>query len=112
MEQKNMEKIEVLVKRWGIPLQLIMTMEECAELSVVCSKLLRTEVKREKLVDALADMYVMLQTVAGIYGVTGEELEAVAGNKLDIGLAKPYPEEPNAEKNASQEPAKEETAGE
>lgn len=109
MEQKNMEKIGVLVNRWGIPLQLIMTMEECAELSVVCSKLLRSEVKREKLVDALADMYVMLQTVAGIYGVSGEELEEVAGKKLDIGLSKPAPEPPDAPapEEAKEEPAKE-----
>ena len=88
MEQANIEKITTLVERWGVPLQLILTMEESAELTKLCSKLLRGPVQRPDIVDNLADTYVMLQTMCLIYGVNSQELEAVAGNKLDIGLSK------------------------
>ena len=106
MEQKNLEKIDTLVRRWGVPLQLILTMEEASELATVCSKVLRGYGTREKLVDSLADMYVMLQTMCMVYGVTPEELEAIAGNKLDTGLAKPYEEQ--QEKPQGEPPVEEE----
>ena len=92
MEQKNIEKIDVLIKRWGIPMQLVIANEESAELSKACSKLLRGRLSREELIDALGDMYVMMQTMCMIYNVSIDELEMVATKKLDEGLAVPYEE--------------------
>ena len=92
MEQKNIEKIDVLIKRWGIPMQLVIANEESAELSKACSKLLRGRLSREELIDALGDMYVMMQTMCMIYNVSIDELETVATKKLDEGLTVPYEE--------------------
>ena len=92
MKKENLEKIKELVARWDVPLQLLLTMEETAELSVTCSKLLRGfAVSREQLVDKVADVYVMLQTMCMLYGITEEELDKVASAKLDKGLAVPAP---------------------
>ena len=93
MEQRNVDKINALIQRWGVPMQLIMTGEEMAGLIHVCSKLLRGSVSRAVLVDALADAYVMLQTMCMIYNVRGEELEAVITAKLDRGLQVPLPQQ-------------------
>lgn len=92
MEQKNIDKIDVLIRRWGIPMQLVIANEESAELSKACSKLLRGRLSRDELVDALGDMYVMMQTMCMIYGVSVDELEEIATKKLDEGLAVPYEE--------------------
>ena len=90
MKEKNLEKIHELIARWDVPLQLLLTMEESAELSVICSKVLRGfRVPREQIVDNVADVYVMLQTMCMLYGITEEEIDSIASEKLDSALAVP-----------------------
>lgn len=87
MEKQNVEKIVALINHWGVPSQLVIAMEEAAELQVVCSKVLRYPLKKDAIVDALGDSYVMLQTLCTVFGVSREDLEAVATAKLDKAIA-------------------------
>lgn len=96
MEQKNINKIIALTQRWGTQMQFVLTVEEAAELCVACCKILRGGAPRPVVVDALADMYVMLQTMSIVAQVSPEELEAAATHKLDIAMAKSFPPESGA----------------
>ena len=88
MEQHNIDKIDMLIKQWGVPMQLVIAMEESAELSVICSKLIRGTVSRENVVGALGDAYVMLQTLCMVLDVSPEELERIATDKLERAISK------------------------
>ena len=50
---------------WGMPAQLVMLMEECAELQQACSKLYRRGIRARKvrLVEELADVEIMMAQV-------------------------------------------------
>ena len=57
---------------------MVITMEECAELSTVCSKILRTadvEQRRTQLVEELGDVYCMIQLMQEHDVVSWQELE-------------------------------------
>ena len=86
MRQENVEAIKLLIKHYGPASQYSLAMEECAELSVICSKLLRGDVPREKVVDAIADVYTMIQVLVIIGNVEPSELEDVAFVKLQNAL--------------------------
>lgn len=91
MEQKNIEKIGVLIQRWGIPMQLIIATEEAAEIQKIYCKLLRGYgLPREILIDALADNYIMLQTIVQMYGFSAEEIEAAVNGKLERAIQVPF----------------------
>ena len=113
MEQSNIEKIGVLIQRWGIPMQLVIATEEASEIQKVYCKLLRGYgLPREILIDALADNYIMLQTVVQMYGFTGEEIEAVVNRKLEKALQvpntpPPQPNPPQLNEKPTEEPQKE-----
>ena len=86
MTKENLKKISILIDRWGVASQLVMTIKEAGRLQVVCSKILRGKIPRTELVDALGDMYVMMQTLCTMYGITGDDLDRIATKKLDYGM--------------------------
>lgn len=60
---------------------MVITMEECAELQMVCSKILRqatVDKKHKELVEELGDVYCMLQLMQEHDIVSWEELESRA----------------------------------
>lgn len=87
MRQENVEAVRKLIDYYGANFQYGLAMEECAELSVVCSKLRRGGVPRETVVDAIADVYVMIQALVLIGDVDASELEDIAYKKLQNALA-------------------------
>ena len=87
MRQENVDAVKKLIDYYGVNFQYGLAMEECAELSVVCSKLRRGDVPRDKVVDAIADVYVMIQALVLIGNVDPSELENVAYQKLQDALA-------------------------
>ena len=105
MQQKNIEKIGALIQRWGIPMQLIIATEEAAEIQKIYCKLLRGYgLPREVLIDALADNYVMLQTVVQMYGFTSDDIEKVVNAKLERAMQVPVNPPQNQEPQASELP--------
>lgn len=65
-----MDIYEKAVKKWGEDLQIVMMMEECAELIQACSKYLR---KKDignimKLKEEIADVSIMLKQFEYIFG--------------------------------------------
>ena len=111
MEKHNIDKIGALINYWGVASQLTIAMEEAAELQVVCSKLLRGQVDRKVVVDALGDSYVMLQTLCIIFGIMPEELDKAATEKLELAMSKTFPPE-GQQQDAPAEPAAEEKSAE
>jgi NTP pyrophosphatase (non-canonical NTP hydrolase) len=58
------------VRKWGKPLQIIMVMEECAELTKECSKILRNNCyppDQLRLGEEIADVSIMLEQLAQMF---------------------------------------------
>ena len=84
----NKEKIETLIGRWGVSLQLLITMEQCSQLSTECSHWMRWSNNQSKLVERMADMQIMIQTLQQVFGVQDAELQNVIDRKLEGALKK------------------------
>ena len=84
MELANVEKILEITKRIGPNGQLLNVIRECSEMQILLSELLQGgQVNRTVFAEAIADLYVMTNMLAQMYQIPGEELENIAGLKLD-----------------------------
>ena len=85
LNQENREKCRQLLEHYGVLTQLHMQIEECGELIVAICKLFRggpvADVKGE-----MADVYVMLEQLCEMYGISQEEIDEIATAKLDRAL--------------------------
>ncbi len=82
LSKENREKCRKLLDHYGALPQLHMQIEECGELIVAICKLFRggpvADVKSE-----MADVYVMLEQLCEMYGISQEEIDEIATSKLD-----------------------------
>ena len=67
---------ELAVSKWGYGPQLVILIEECAELVKEACKVLRGNERQDKFIEELADVCVMCKQMQLILQVSDEELEA------------------------------------
>lgn len=63
--------------------QLVVAIEECAELQKELCKGLRGKLNRTALAEELADVCIMANQVAAYYGITIDELKFIMNQKLN-----------------------------
>lgn len=80
------EKIKELIRRWGVPLQYVLAMEQCSQLATEISHQLRWGKNRQNVVSRVADMLVMIDTIKILLNIDDAEIEKVKEAKLDIAL--------------------------
>ncbi len=72
-EKTKISLYQEALNRWGLPFQLLMLMEECAELIHAASKLVRSKTfsayKIERLVDEIADVEIMTEQIKFAYAI-------------------------------------------
>lgn len=85
------ETLEKCIKKWGIPAQLDMVVEECAELIDAIQKLKRKRVTIEKVMEETIDVQIMLEQIEYIYrdhqplGLWGHlKLSAIRNLEIDL----------------------------
>ncbi|MBO5604473.1 MAG: hypothetical protein J5915_03715 [Acidaminococcaceae bacterium] len=88
MPQKLKDMIKNLIDRWGWELQLIITMEQCCQLSTECSHWMRWGNNSEKIEERLADMLIMCETLKMMFRFDEDELRRIMERKLTEGLKK------------------------
>ena len=71
------------VVRYGIQLQSIVAMEECAELQKEISKLLRGSGARTHLLEEMADVIICIKQLQLMYNLDDEDLILTINQKLD-----------------------------
>lgn len=57
-----------VINKWGMDAQLFMVMEECGELLSVLSKAKRNRSSRAEIITELADVSIMIEQMAVLYG--------------------------------------------
>ena len=80
------EKIKELIRRWGIPLQYVLTMEQCGQLAAEVSHQLRWGKNRQNVVARIADMLIMIDTLKILLHIDDKEIEQVKEAKVDVAL--------------------------
>lgn len=88
IKQASKDKIQMLIERWGIPLQLLITMEQCSQLSTECSHWLRWERDKNRVIERMADMQIMIETLQQVFDVKDNDLQTVIDYKLAEALKK------------------------
>lgn len=78
----NKELIKETINKYG-NLQLIVCMEELAELTQAISKELRGKHNQEHLLEEVSDVYLMLENLKLIYNLTDEDIEKVIKEKQE-----------------------------
>jgi len=71
------------VLTYGIHMQSVVAMEECAELQKEISKLLRGSGTRTHLLEEMADVAICLKQLQLMYNIDDEDLHLVIRQKLD-----------------------------
>lgn len=74
MKEKNREIYRECVVLWGTQAQLLMVIEECSELQKEICKHFRGEYNRDKILDELTDVRLMLDQLEYIFKFTEKEL--------------------------------------
>ena len=69
---EDVHKKDILT--FGHNSQLQIAAEECSELNKECIKALRGKLRREKMVEEMADVLIMIKHLAIMFNVTDEEL--------------------------------------
>jgi len=84
MKLTNDQKLEFVVNKLGTQNQLKKTIEEMAELIVELSKTLDNNERTDKLIDELADVQVMLDTLINVvYKKYKKAIDEVYNNKIE-----------------------------
>lgn len=85
---QNKEDIRILVDRWGDDLQFLIAMEQCSQLATECSHWLRWRNNPDKIAERVADMYIMLETLAQVMDIDRGLLQKCVDDKLRKALEK------------------------
>lgn len=88
MPQNLKDMIKTLIDRWGWDLQLLITMEQCSQLSTECSHWMRWGNNSEELEERLADVLIMCETLKMMFRFDEDELRHIMERKLTQGLKK------------------------
>ena len=90
LTQKQKRILEQARQTYGDSAQILVANEELCELAAVCAKFPRYSDREEakqklhdKAVDEVADVFVILEHVINIFGLTEEELTNRVGSKID-----------------------------
>ena len=83
---QNKEDIRTLMERWGDDLQVLITMEQCGQLSTECSHWLRWRNNPEKIINRVADMHIMLETMEQVFHIDRNILRGCVDEKLQKAL--------------------------
>ena len=75
----NKESNRKIVKRYGMPIQSTIAMEECAELIQAISKMKRdaSDKNYEHLVEEMADVYIVLDQLQFMFNIKSDDLESM-----------------------------------
>ena len=80
-------QIKYIAERYGKESQLRQLQEECAELIVACSKILRNQSRSvNNLIEELADVRVMIEQIEHLYGLKSlveDEMEYKLNRQLE-----------------------------
>lgn len=78
-----MTVLEKVVETYGKDMQLSVAIEELSELVKEICKHKRGADNRDKIIEEMADVYIMLSQIEIIFGVTDSEIEKVMDEKFD-----------------------------
>lgn len=78
----NKELYDKVLNKWGLEKQLIVAIEEMAELQKELTKILRNQGDIDRLAEEVADVEIMLEQVRYFYGL-GLSVETVKKLKLE-----------------------------
>lgn len=77
------EQLQEIVNHYGHESQKAMLFEEMSELQKEICKDIRNKRNVEHIAEELADVYIMLQQMQLIYGITDEQIEQVVQDKIE-----------------------------
>lgn len=80
---KSKGTIQDAIDRWGVQMQTVVCMEECAELIKECSKMLRGKGDKEHLIEEMADVYICLEMLKKMYGISSTDIVNERVRKLE-----------------------------
>lgn len=77
------EQLQKIIDHYGHRSQKEMLFEEFAELQKEVCKELRGKGDKQHIAEELADVYIMLQQMQLIYGITDEKIEQIVQDKIE-----------------------------
>lgn len=87
MEQKQLEMLKKLTDGIGENRQLLNVNKACAQMQIMVSELLgRAQIPRPVFNESVADLYVMLNALTMMYGVSTADIDSIATAKLEASL--------------------------
>lgn len=82
----NKRNINKLIKHHGAHVSRVISMEELSELSVEISKCVRGKKREDKLVEEIADVYIILNMIRTIEGVSAGQVSTAIDEKMKRNL--------------------------
>ena len=84
IREDNQKKCEAIMKKWGPKVQLLVLVEEMAELQKEILKNINREKDNVKeITEEAVDVYVMLEYLKAHYNISEKDIEKYATQKLD-----------------------------
>lgn len=77
------EQLQLFINYFGEKYQKVLLFEEMSELQKEICKDIRNKRNIEHIAEELADVYIMLQQMQLIYGITDEQIEQVVQEKIE-----------------------------
>lgn len=74
-ENEKIELYDKVINKWGIINQVFMVVEECGELLNVLAKAKRERAGRDEIITELADVSIMVEQMAFLYGIDEFKVE-------------------------------------
>ena len=90
MEKEKIKILKMATEKWGKNAQILMALEEMAELSKELLKNMnRNSVNKNNITEEMADVYILLEQLKTIYGILEDDINNIVEekiNKLEIKL--------------------------
>jgi len=83
MDAEHIKLYQKCIELWGSESQLIMLMEECAELIQASSKYYRTG-ETDELLNEMADVLIMIEQVLTVFSLDMDVLDTIKQEKLNL----------------------------
>ena len=77
----NERIVQETIKHYGKEIQSIVAMEECSELIQAVSKELRGKSDKDHLAEEMADVYICLELLKQMYGITNSDIQGWIDSK-------------------------------
>ena len=82
MNEQRTLLLRQALRKYGETIQLIMVVEEIAELTKEITKYFRGKDNRENIIEEVGDVYIMLEQMKIIFDISAEELEITTNKKM------------------------------